>query len=233
MQKGEDLVSLSGEPHKQLQKQPKSIDKPISKKGHPSGMRATGHPRYVETDAPKKPLTPEQVEKKREGEKRGIQEMIQRYCKGNHHKRARGTKLCESCQELCDYSHDRLTKCRRMAVKTFCSVCPTPCYRPDMQQRVMQVMRWNASRVIWRHPIRSLRHVWVMYKAKKKHKAAIEQVKSELKKGALGSAGTPSSEGALKPKGDFSSKAARRFEGDPATPRVARKASHKEEAHKQ
>ena len=64
-------------------------------------------------------------------------EMIALYCKKRH-----GGKhgLCPECQALLDYARSRSDKCPFMETKTFCSNCPVHCYKPEMREKIRQVM---------------------------------------------------------------------------------------------
>ena len=63
--------------------------------------------------------------------------------------------------ELFDYSKNQIDKCRFMETKTFCSVCPSYCYKNDMRERIREVM-------IFYHPILTLKHVFIILKNKLK-----------------------------------------------------------------
>lgn len=102
----------------------------------------------------------------REEEKRTLALMVGIYCKGNRHKNGaergpgpRGTGLCPRCQELVAYCFERIDRCPRMEVKTFCSACPTHCYKPDMLERVRAVMAYAGPRMILHDPAGAIRHL--------------------------------------------------------------------------
>lgn len=46
-----------------------------------------------------------------------------------------------------------------MEVKTFCSNCPVHCYRPEMRERIRQVMRDSGPRMLFHHPAAAIRHL--------------------------------------------------------------------------
>lgn len=94
-------------------------------------------------------------EEKRGQEQALLSEMIALYCKGRH----KTPRLCASCRELMEYAHERTAKCPNMETKTFCSVCKTPCYKPDMRQRIREVMVYSGPRMLFRHPVIALRHM--------------------------------------------------------------------------
>jgi hypothetical protein len=46
-----------------------------------------------------------------------------------------------------------------MESKTFCSNCKVHCYKPEMREKIREVMRFSGPRMILHHPITSIRHV--------------------------------------------------------------------------
>lgn len=96
------------------------------------------------------------VEKKREQEKRIVSLMIRLYCKKKH-----GTRksLCPECQALNDYAILRSDKCPFMETKTFCSNCKVHCYETNMREKIRAVMRFSGPYMIFSHPFVAVRHV--------------------------------------------------------------------------
>ncbi len=97
------------------------------------------------------------IRKKRENEKRMVSEMIMLYCRRNH-----GTEsghLCSECRQLTEYAKERSDKCPFMENKTFCSNCNVHCYRPDMREKIRAVMRFSGPRMIFHHPVATVRHL--------------------------------------------------------------------------
>lgn len=82
--------------------------------------------------------------------------MIRLYCKKCH-----GTKtgLCPECTALAEYACDRSDKCPFMDNKTFCSNCKVHCYKPEMRNRIRQVMRFSGPRMIFYHPVMAMQHL--------------------------------------------------------------------------
>ena len=70
--------------------------------------------------------------------------------------------------ELFDYSKNQIYNCRFMETKTFCSVCPSHCYKTDMRERIREVMIFSSKRMIFYHPILTLKHVFIILKNKLK-----------------------------------------------------------------
>lgn len=104
---------------------------------------------------------------KRDREKKLVSQMIALYCKGLHKDKYPRNRwkplgkviLCKECAELDYYARARSEKCPFMETKTFCSNCRVHCYKPDMQQRIRDVMRYSGPRMIFYHPVTAIRHV--------------------------------------------------------------------------
>ena len=75
--------------------------------------------------------------------------------------------LCPECEHLRAYALARIARCPHMATKTFCSVCPTPCYQAQMREQMRAVMRWAGPRMLWYRPWQALRHAWVTLRSKR------------------------------------------------------------------
>ena len=84
-----------------------------------------------------------------------IEAMIRCYCRGLH---ATQTTLCQECQGLLDYATVRLERCRFGSEKPVCVKCPVHCYQPARREQVRVVMRYAGPRMLWQHPMLSLRH---------------------------------------------------------------------------
>ena len=93
---------------------------------------------------------------KREREKEIVSEMILIYCKKKHRN---GKELCEECVKLDTYARMRSDKCPFMDTKTFCSNCKVHCYKPEMREKIREVMRFSGPRMIFVHPIMAIKHV--------------------------------------------------------------------------
>ena len=105
------------------------------------------------------------AETKREREKTMVSQMIALYCKKKH-KTKKG--LCQDCAELDRYARQRSDKCPFMEAKTFCSNCKVHCYKPDMREKIREVMRFSGPRMRFHHPAAAVRHVTETKKEKKK-----------------------------------------------------------------
>ncbi|MGO4947482.1 nitrous oxide-stimulated promoter family protein [Blautia sp. Sow4_E7] len=105
------------------------------------------------------------IEKKREREKQMVSQMIALYCKKQHHSRS---GLCKECAALDAYARMRSEKCPFMETKTFCSNCKVHCYKPEMREKIREVMRFSGPRMLFHHPVAAIRHVAETKKEKKK-----------------------------------------------------------------
>ena len=99
--------------------------------------------------------SPSFAEKRLAREWQTIAAMIGCYCRGHH---ATQTTLCPECQGLLDYATVRLDRCRFSSEKPVCVECPVHCYQPARREQVIAVMRYAGPRMLWQHPILSLRH---------------------------------------------------------------------------
>lgn len=110
-----------------------------------------------------------QIADKREKEKAVVYEMIALYCRKNH-----GTKkqaeLCEECQAVYDYAAMRTDKCPFMETKTFCSNCRVHCYKPEMREKIREIMRFSGPRMLFYHPVLAISHLKEDIKEKQKLK---------------------------------------------------------------
>ena len=105
------------------------------------------------------------VEEKRAREERVVKEMITLYCRHHH-----GSALCPDCEELLAYAHQRSEKCPFMENKSFCSNCRVHCYKPEMREKIRQVMRFSGPRMLLYHPALAVWHVVCSVREKKKQK---------------------------------------------------------------
>ena len=83
--------------------------------------------------------------------------MVRCFCH-DHHRST--TVLCLKCQGLLDYATLRLDRCRFGGEKPTCAKCPVHCYQRNRRDEMKVVMRYAGPRLLWRHPILSLRHWW-------------------------------------------------------------------------
>ena len=93
--------------------------------------------------------------KRLDREWRTIAAMIACYCQDHH---SAVDSLCLECQGLLDYAGVRLERCRFGLEKPVCVKCPVHCYQRARREQVKAVMRYAGPRMLWRHPVLSLRH---------------------------------------------------------------------------
>ncbi len=84
-----------------------------------------------------------------------LEAMIKIHCRDHH---GTAAALCAKCQELLDYAGMRLERCRFGAEKPTCAKCPVHCYQRARREEVKVVMRHAGPRMVWEHPVMSLRH---------------------------------------------------------------------------
>lgn len=94
-------------------------------------------------------------------ELRTMEAMIVCYCRGRHGTRG---ELCAECRILLDYAAMRLQRCPFGETKPTCAKCPIHCYRPEIREQVKAVMRYAGPRLIWRHPVLTVRHFLDAYR---------------------------------------------------------------------
>lgn len=104
---------------------------------------------------------------KREREKAVVSQMIALYCRKNHG----GRTLCPDCAALDAYARQRSDRCPFLETKTFCSNCRVHCYRPEMREKIREVMRFSGPRMLFHHPILAIRHLIETKKEKKRLEA--------------------------------------------------------------
>lgn len=87
--------------------------------------------------------------------------MVQIYCRDHHRERGqpvRSADLCTECRQFLDYAEVRLERCRFGQEKPTCANCPVHCYQRDRREQARVVMRYAGPRMLWEHPVMSLRH---------------------------------------------------------------------------
>jgi hypothetical protein len=97
-------------------------------------------------------------------EEKTIRKMIRMFCAGRH-----GIKrgLCAECSGLLEYALERAGKCRFGADKPVCRNCTVHCYKPEMREKIRQVMRYAGPRLLFRNPFLSLMHIFDSIRFKK------------------------------------------------------------------
>lgn len=82
--------------------------------------------------------------------------MIKIYCNGNHGS-LKGD-LCDECIELAQYAEQRIKNCRFGEKKPVCGKCTVNCYKPQMREKIRNVMRYSGPRMIL-HPLMLFNHI--------------------------------------------------------------------------
>ena len=106
---------------------------------------------------------------KLERERQTVAAMVALSCRGRHRS---GPGLCEACRDLLTFAEFRLQRCPHGPDKPTCARCPVHCYKPDRRAQIREVMRHAGPRMLWSHPVLTLRH-WLdgFRKASPKHTA--------------------------------------------------------------
>ena len=105
-------------------------------------------------DTAKRPSSGALAGKRLKREWKTMYAMVRCYCQAHHP----GAGLCADCLSLLNYATRRLERCRFQADKPTCGKCPVHCYQWNWRERMKAVMRYAGPRMLWRHPILSLRH---------------------------------------------------------------------------
>jgi len=84
-----------------------------------------------------------------------METMMKLYCRDQH---GAAAALCVDCQGLLNYANVRLNRCRFGEEKPTCAQCPVHCYQRDRREQIKVMMRYAGPRMLWEHPVMSLRH---------------------------------------------------------------------------
>jgi len=96
------------------------------------------------------------LEDKQERERDSISKMITIYCNKHHNS---GQNLCEDCTIISEYASKSISLCPYGAVKPVCGKCPSNCFRGDMHGKMVKIMRFAGPRMLYKHPILTVRHI--------------------------------------------------------------------------
>ncbi|MDH5297832.1 MAG: nitrous oxide-stimulated promoter family protein [Desulfobulbaceae bacterium] len=89
-------------------------------------------------------------------ERKTVELMIGLYCRNHHRSRS---ELCVACQKLVEYARLRLSRCPFQENKTTCGNCRIHCYKPELREKIREVMRYAGPRLIWHHPLLAMGHM--------------------------------------------------------------------------
>jgi len=101
------------------------------------------------------PKAPAFTSKRLNREWKTMEAMIKIHCRDQH---GSSPTLCAECLGLLDYANARLERCRFGEEKPTCAQCPVHCYQKARREQVKAVMRYAGPRILWEHPLMSLRH---------------------------------------------------------------------------
>lgn len=82
--------------------------------------------------------------------------MINFYCKKNHHLK---DSLCPQCKELSDYAIMRIRNCKYGNKKPNCNLCKVHCYKEEMREKIIRVMRYCGPRLLFYNPRLIISHI--------------------------------------------------------------------------
>ncbi|MCE5206569.1 MAG: nitrous oxide-stimulated promoter family protein [Porphyromonadaceae bacterium] len=108
-------------------------------------------------------------------EKKIVTRMVSIYCRLVHGSK---TQLCDECDALLTYAHLRLERCPFEEEKPTCASCPVHCYKPDMRQKIKEVMRTAGPRMLFLHPIDTIKH---FHKERQRDRHFVAKEKSSKK----------------------------------------------------
>jgi hypothetical protein len=135
------------------------------------------------------------AEKRLAEEQQVVDLMIRLYCKGAGHHEGGGTAggrsdggwdgadaaagrghkipgLCPACQRLRDYTAERNARCPFIQTRSFCQFCKVHCYRPEMRQSIIAVMRYSGPRILFYRPILAIKHLLQLRKHLRQSRSA-------------------------------------------------------------
>jgi len=90
-------------------------------------------------------------------EKETVEKMIRLYCAKKH--KSRNNKLCNECAAINEYAAQRLIHCPFGDQKMACADCKVHCYKPEMRNKIRQIMRFSGPRMLIYYPLDFLRHI--------------------------------------------------------------------------
>jgi YbgA-like uncharacterized protein len=96
-------------------------------------------------------------------EKRIITNMLLLYCKDHHN----SLELCESCNDLKEYTFKRLISCPFEKNKPTCSKCTNHCYNKIEKKKIKEVMKYAGPKMLRKFPKDTI--LYYYYKIKYKN----------------------------------------------------------------
>jgi hypothetical protein len=86
--------------------------------------------------------------KRIEYEKKTVNSMIKIYCKEKHG----NSSLCDDCNNLLNYALKKIDLCPFLPDKPTCKNCKVHCYKPDLREKIREVMRYSGPKMLFHHP---------------------------------------------------------------------------------
>ena len=69
------------------------------------------------------------------------------------------SNLCSDCNELFEYSVNKITNCPLKENKALCSKCHIHCFDENHRKKIKKVMRYSGPRILFSNPILSFKHI--------------------------------------------------------------------------
>ncbi|APF26384.1 MULTISPECIES: nitrous oxide-stimulated promoter family protein [Clostridium] len=91
-----------------------------------------------------------------EKQKESIEFMIDLYCRKKHKTKE---VLCDECRELLQYANFRLDHCRFGENKPNCGGCKIHCYKKEMREKIIKVMKFSGPRSLIYNPKIAFEHL--------------------------------------------------------------------------
>ena len=91
-----------------------------------------------------------------EKEKKTLDKLMFLYCRAHHN--TESGELCEECNVLRDYAKTRIDKCVFGINKPTCQNCHVHCYKPEIKEEIIVVMRYSGPKMIYKHPLAAVNH---------------------------------------------------------------------------
>ena len=87
-----------------------------------------------------------------ENDRRVLEAMGRKFCKAHHSGKKDPCGLCPSCRETVEATLARTAICPH-GHEGNCQDCTTHCQRGEARERIREIMRYAAPRMVRRHPL--------------------------------------------------------------------------------
>jgi Nitrous oxide-stimulated promoter len=88
-----------------------------------------------------------------------LQSLFPIYC-GKYHSSEKG-ELCDSCSAELEYAIHKTKICPEKDQGKTCSDCKVHCFEAEHRERIKEIMRFAGPRLIWSHPLLSVRYIYL------------------------------------------------------------------------